>query len=226
MSLSSRAAPAAVAKAQPPTVITAAVAEAQPPAVVTAVVAKAQPPTVVTAVVPSALGEVLLAATERGLWEVVLPGLHPSELLQGALRAGIQHTAGTDEATSRAAAHLSAARSELTAYFAGELREFTVALDLRTKGFYRQAQLALAGIPYGGTETYGQLAARIGRPGSARAVGTSCATNPLPLVLPCHRVVAAGGGLGGYAGGLEQKKWLLALEQGTRMTARTPTTGA
>lgn len=170
--------------------------------------------TVLAGCLDTPLGEVMLGATEHGLWEVVLPGLRPTPVLVEAARAqaGLPPAA---PASARAAAHLETAVEQLDAFFAGKLRRFTVPLDLRTAGFYRQAQLALAQIPYGGTETYGQLAARLGRPGAARAVGTACATNPLPLVLPCHRVVAAGGVMGGYAGGLGQKEWLLRLERGT-----------
>ena len=104
------------------------------------------------------------------------------------------------------------AERQLAAYFAGHLQVFS--LPLRTKGtpFQEKVWRALQQIPYGETRTYGELAASIGQPAAARAVGGANHRNPLPIVIPCHRVVAAHGGLGGYGGGLDKKRWLLALE--------------
>lgn len=104
------------------------------------------------------------------------------------------------------------AERQLTAYFAGHLQVFS--LPLRTEGtpFQEKVWRALQQIPYGETRTYGELAASIGQPAAARAVGGANHRNPLPIVIPCHRVVAAHGGLGGYGGGLDKKRWLLALE--------------
>ncbi|WKD57101.1 Methylated-DNA--protein-cysteine methyltransferase, constitutive [Corynebacterium capitovis DSM 44611] len=105
------------------------------------------------------------------------------------------------------------AARQLGEYFAGERRDFELPLDWRlSTGFRRTVQAALLDIPYGGTETYLQLATRIGRPGATRAVGTGCARNPLPVVVPCHRVTRSDGTLGGYAGGVDAKKYLLELE--------------
>ncbi|HIW15540.1 MAG TPA: methylated-DNA--[protein]-cysteine S-methyltransferase [Firmicutes bacterium] len=104
------------------------------------------------------------------------------------------------------------AERQLAAYFAGHLQVFS--LPLRTEGtpFQEKVWRALQQIPYGETRTYGELAASIGQPAAARAVGGANHRNPLPIVIPCHRVVAAHGGLGGYGGGLDKKRWLLALE--------------
>ncbi len=101
---------------------------------------------------------------------------------------------------------------ELQEYFAGTLRKFTIPLDLRATIFQRAVYRELQCVPYGKTCTYGELAAHIGNPKAMRAVGTANAMNPIPIIIPCHRVVAAGGKLGGYAGGRELKERLLALE--------------
>lgn len=103
---------------------------------------------------------------------------------------------------------------QLSAYFAGQRADFDLPLDARGTDFQRHVWAALQSVPYGGTATYGQLAERIGRPGSARAVGGANNRNPLPIVVPCHRVVGADGSLTGYAGGLRFKRFLLDLEAG------------
>ena len=115
---------------------------------------------------------------------------------------------------------LTEAARQLAAYFAGELREF--ALPLRPSGtpFQLAVWEALRHIPYGETVSYGELAARLGRPGAARAVGRATALNPQPVVVPCHRVIGADGTLAGYAGGLSVKRMLLALEAGTLRSRR------
>ncbi|MCZ7413649.1 methylated-DNA--[protein]-cysteine S-methyltransferase [Streptomyces sp. WMMC897] len=109
---------------------------------------------------------------------------------------------------------LRATAAELAAYFAGEVRGFGIPLDWRlTGGFNARVLHALAEtVPYGGVATYQDLAEAVGEPGAARAVGMAMGANPLPVVVPCHRVVASGGGLGGFGGGLEAKRSLLALE--------------
>jgi methylated-DNA-[protein]-cysteine S-methyltransferase len=107
---------------------------------------------------------------------------------------------------------LDEAARELDAYFAGELRAFKVALDLVGTEFQLAAWYVLAEIPYGATTTYGEQARRIGRPTAARAVGAANGRNPVPIVLPCHRVVGANGSLVGFGGGLELKSWLLRHE--------------
>ena len=100
---------------------------------------------------------------------------------------------------------------QLLAYLAGRRRSFSLPLAPGGSEFQRQVWSALQRIPYGETCTYGELARRLGREGAARAIGAANGANPLPLLIPCHRVVAAGG-LGGYSGGLELKRRLLALE--------------
>ncbi len=105
-------------------------------------------------------------------------------------------------------------REQLAAYFRGELRTFDVALAPRGTPFQSTVWAALREIPYGQTETYGELAARIGAPAASRAVGLANGRNPIGIIVPCHRVVGAKGRLVGYAGGLDRKQHLLQLERG------------
>lgn len=110
---------------------------------------------------------------------------------------------------------LEAARAELAEFFAGERRSFGVPARPRGTPFQEAVWAALLAIPYGETEGYGALAERVGRPGAARAVGLANGRNPVAIMVPCHRVVGASGSLTGYGGGLERKRWLLALEAAT-----------
>ena len=102
---------------------------------------------------------------------------------------------------------------QLDAWFAGRLREFSLPLVEPRSAFERRVREAMLRIPYGETASYGELAAAIGSPGAARAVGTVCARNPVPIVVPCHRVLGAGGRIGGYLGGTDMKRWLLDFER-------------
>jgi methylated-DNA-[protein]-cysteine S-methyltransferase len=121
---------------------------------------------------------------------------------RGPARAGV---------SARARAHLDAAVEALDAYFAGRPPRLPE-LDLRGTPFQLAVWGALRAIPFGEVRTYGELARLLGRDGGARAVGFANGRNPVPILVPCHRVVAAGGRLGGYAGGLAAKRWLLAHE--------------
>lgn len=111
------------------------------------------------------------------------------------------------------ARHLADARAQLEAYFAGTLREFSLPLQPRGTPFQRRVWSALERIPYAATTSYGEIAARIGSAGSARAVGAANGQNPIAIVVPCHRVIGANGTLVGYGGGLERKTWLLQHEE-------------
>ncbi|MCV7102936.1 methylated-DNA--[protein]-cysteine S-methyltransferase [Mycobacterium palustre] len=102
---------------------------------------------------------------------------------------------------------------QLRAYFAGELTDFDIELDFAGTGFQRRVWEALLTIPYGETRSYGEIARQIGAPGSARAVGLANGHNPIAIVVPCHRVIGAGGSLTGYGGGLDRKRALLDLEK-------------
>jgi methylated-DNA-[protein]-cysteine S-methyltransferase len=101
---------------------------------------------------------------------------------------------------------------QLDEYFEGARRDFDMDLDLDGTEFQEQVWRALGRIPFGETRTYGQVAAAIGRPAAARAVGAACNANPISIVVPCHRVVGAGGDLVGYGGGMWRKRWLLEHE--------------
>jgi methylated-DNA-[protein]-cysteine S-methyltransferase len=113
----------------------------------------------------------------------------------------------------KAPARLDNVARELEEYFAGQRRAFDLALDWRLSGGFRSIVLhQLPGIGYGETASYSTVAGLAGSPKAVRAVGTACATNPLPVIVPCHRVVKADGSLGGYLGGIEAKRTLLTLE--------------
>ena len=112
-----------------------------------------------------------------------------------------------------APARLDEARRELDLYFEGRLRDFDLPLDWQlSKDFRRRALRAVARIPYGETRSYTQVATSAGNERAVRAAGTACGSNPIPIVVPCHRVLRTGGGLGGYGGGLPMKQALLGLE--------------
>lgn len=102
---------------------------------------------------------------------------------------------------------------QLEAYFAGELTDFDIELDLRGTDFQQRVWKALLTIPYGETRSYGEIAGQIGAPGAARAVGLANGHNPIAIIVPCHRVIGASGKLTGYGGGLDRKQTLLGLEK-------------
>ena len=155
--------------------------------------------------IDSPLGELLLVKSDVGLRHI---GFEEDDF--AAVVAAQSAALGVECASERGA--FAEERIQLDAYFAGDLHSFTLSIDLPPTGFRQRVQLALADIGYGKTITYGELAARLANPGAARAVGSACATNPLPIALPCHRVLAAGGNLGGYSGQLWRKTWLLERE--------------
>jgi methylated-DNA-[protein]-cysteine S-methyltransferase len=160
-------------------------------------------------VVESPLGPLLVAATDRGLLRISFSGREPeAELEEIARLAGPR--------VLRAPRSVETAHRELDEYFAGRRRAFDLALDLRGLAPFSVTVLGeLAKVPYGNTATYGELAVRSGRPRAARAVGMVMNRNPVPVVLPCHRIVGASGSLVGYGGGLDRKIALLQLEGAT-----------
>jgi methylated-DNA-[protein]-cysteine S-methyltransferase len=111
------------------------------------------------------------------------------------------------------------AAAQLEAYFEGKLRRFDLPLDLGGTNFQRRVWAELLTIPYGETRTYAEVAASIGHPAATRAVGAANGQNPIAIIVPCHRVVRTGGGLGGYGGGLDAKRALLDLERGAARLA-------
>ena len=119
----------------------------------------------------------------------------------------------------RSDAALSEARAQLEQYFAGERDKFDLALDLRGTAFQKSVWDALLTIPYGETCSYGEIARQVGRPDRARAVGAANGSNPVAIIVPCHRVIGSDGSLTGYGGGLERKRWLLDHEAGVAQLA-------
>jgi methylated-DNA-[protein]-cysteine S-methyltransferase len=151
--------------------------------------------------VPSPIGELLLSGDEHGLAELRFP---PET---AAAAYGFQARAtGSPEGSD---SPLPAASAQLAAYFDGSLRDFQLPLALAGSPFFRRVWEAVRAIPFGETRTYGEIAAEIGRPGAARAVGLANGRNPVPIIVPCHRLIGADGSLTGYGGGLPRKRWLL-----------------
>ncbi len=157
----------------------------------------------------SPIGPLFLAAGDEGLVQLLF---HADEQRVTGALTRLTRLTGTEPAES--AERLAEPVRQLGAYFAGDLRDFTLALDWSlTTGFNRRVLRELAvGVPYGAVVGYQDLARRVGEPGAARAVGAAMGANPLPVVVPCHRVVESDGGIGGFGGGLEIKRTLLALE--------------
>ncbi|MGP7795436.1 methylated-DNA--[protein]-cysteine S-methyltransferase [Sphingomonas sp. CLY1604] len=157
--------------------------------------------TLVATTLDSPVGTLTLVASDAGLVAVLWPDDDPLRVRLGPLANG----AGSPI--------LQAAADQLGGYFAGERRSFDLPLDWRGTDFQKRVWAELLTIPYGETRSYGAIARAIGRPGASRAVGAANGRNPLSIVAPCHRVVGTSGHLTGFAGGLEAKALLLALER-------------
>ena len=156
--------------------------------------------------IDSPVGPLLLAATETGLVRVAFEREGFDTVLESlATRVSPR--------VLQAPRRLDTAAAELDEYFAGTRRAFDLPLDLTlSSGFRQVVQRYLPHIGYGHTQTYTEVAETVGSPRAVRAVGTACATNPLPVVVPCHRVLRTDGSMGGYLGGLDAKRTLLELE--------------
>ena len=156
----------------------------------------------------SPIGPLLVAATERGICEIAFDPDPEAEVERLSRLHGVR--------VLRSPRPVDEARRELDEYFEGRRHDFDLPVDLTVLPAFQQSVLAeLRRVPYGHVDTYGGLAARIGKPRAARAVGGALNRNPVPIVVPCHRIVGSTGNLVGYAGGLERKQLLLALEGGT-----------
>ena len=152
------------------------------------------------------VGNLLLAATEQGLLRVAYEREDHEAVLTGLAEQ-------VSPRILRAPARLDQAAFELDQYFARTRTAFDLPLDFSlAHGFRRDVQQYLPAIPYGQTRSYAQVADQVGNPQAVRAVGTACATNALPIIVPCHRVIRADGTTGGYVGGVEAKAYLLTLE--------------
>ncbi|KAA0931656.1 methylated-DNA--[protein]-cysteine S-methyltransferase [Streptomyces apricus] len=163
------------------------------------------------AVVDSGIGPLLLATTGQGLVSVVF---HATDEVRDRALERLGSRFGTEPVEAPRSPLLAEAIRQVTAYFAGERHDFELPLDWSLiSGFHREVLRELAsGVPYGAVVGYGDLARRVGQPGAAQAVGMAMGANPLPVVVPCHRVVERDGGIGGFGGGVETKRKLLALE--------------
>ncbi|KUN87344.1 cysteine methyltransferase [Streptomyces bungoensis] len=166
---------------------------------------------VVWTVVDTGIGPLMLAATREGLVNVVF---HATDPVRDRALERLAARLGTEPVEDPDAPLLAEAVRQVEAYLAGGRRTFDLPLDWSLiSGFNRQVLRELAsGVPYGTVVGYGDLAGRVGQPGGAQAVGAAMGANPLPVVVPCHRVVESDGGIGGFGGGLETKRRLLALE--------------
>lgn len=160
------------------------------------------PETTVHLRVPSPIGELVVSGNDGAVTGVLLPIPGP----RAARPTGPESPRGSVRGPVREAAR------QLDQYFAGKRQAFDVPLALAGTDFQKQVWLTLAEIPYGETISYAELARWVGRPLAFRAVGQANGANPIPIILPCHRVIAADGTIGGYGGGLPTKRQLLALE--------------
>jgi methylated-DNA-[protein]-cysteine S-methyltransferase len=152
-------------------------------------------------IIDSPVGKLKLVASDNGLVAILWEDEEPERVRLGELTKRETHPI------------LLRVERQLGRYFAGSKKSFSVPVDLRGTPFQISVWQALLTVPFGGKITYSDLAARLGNPRAARAVGTACGRNPISIVVPCHRVVGASGDLTGFAGGLEAKARLLDLEK-------------
>jgi methylated-DNA-[protein]-cysteine S-methyltransferase len=158
------------------------------------------------ATAPSPFGELLVATTRRGLVRLAYPNEPVDEVLA-------ELSGSVSPRVLEAPGRLDEVRRELEEYFEGGRRRFDVRVDLSlTRGFTTKVLRATARIPFGKVSTYREVAGQAGSPRGSRAAGNALGSNPIPIVVPCHRVLHTGGGLGGYTGGVERKRFLLSLE--------------
>ncbi len=186
-------------------------APAQDPPDLTAAAAAAGLLDVAYATLDSPVGKLLLAVTPRGLVRLAYleGGEDEAEVLE-------QLATKVSPRVLAAPTRLDDPRRELDQYFAGRRRQFDFPLDWQlTRGFARRVLEATNRIPYGGTATYKQVATQAGNERAFRAAGNALGSNPIPIIVPCHRILHSGGGLGGYTGGLDRKRVLLAVEGAT-----------
>ena len=164
--------------------------------------------------IETSIGRFRAVFSERGLVRLDFPGdamtPHPGPPPQPGVPGRSVDLVGWEGGRE------TALERELNDYLEGRLRRFTVPLDLRGTAFQREVWGRVLEIPYGGTRTYAEVAGAVGRPRAARAVGAANGANPMPILVPCHRLVGASGSLTGYGGGVALKRWLLALESGGR----------
>jgi O-6-methylguanine DNA methyltransferase len=159
---------------------------------------------IVYSVIDSPIGPIVVAATERGLCRV---------LFSTAPNGDKRRLIGGDQNVKLDRQAVAPYVKQIKGYFEGKRREFDLPLDVEGTSFQKRAWEAIGRIPYGETRSYGEVAREAGYPRAARAVGGAANANPVPLVIPCHRLIGADGSLVGYAPGLEIKRWLLDFEK-------------
>jgi methylated-DNA-[protein]-cysteine S-methyltransferase len=161
---------------------------------------------IVYATVDSPFGTLTAAATETGLVRLAFPEEPLDEVLDRLVRK-------LSPRILEAPARLDRVRRELDEYFSGSRRDFDVPLDrVLMSNFAKKVLAATSAIPYGSVSTYTEMATEAGSPRGSRAAGNALGSNPIPVIVPCHRVLRTGGNLGGYGGGLDRKRWLLEME--------------
>jgi len=160
-------------------------------------------------IIKSEVGDLALTADEKGL-----TGLYFSGVWEKLADLGKVDKSAKNPTTAAITAILDQAEHELQAYFAGQLRDFTVPINLQGTAFRKQVWQALLTVKYGKTASYKDIAVAVGNPKAVRAVGGANHNNPISIIVPCHRIIGANGSLTGYGGGLETKRWLLDFEKG------------
>ena len=157
--------------------------------------------TLSTKTISSPVGELTLAASDRGIVAILWENDSPDRVRLGETAEDAGHPV------------LAQAEAQLSEYFAGARTRFELPLDFRGTDFQKSVWAELLAIPFGETRSYGEIAAKLGRPAASRAVGAANGRNPISIVAPCHRVIGSTGKLTGFAGGLEAKAYLLGLEK-------------
>ena len=163
--------------------------------------------------VSTRLGKFTIRCSDRGIQEITFGTMHKSPNMRDGGSTNGRARADADGQRNRAAEWSRQAARELKEYAAGDRKRFTVPLDLHGTAFQRKVWKALRSIPYGQTKSYGEIARQVGNSRAARAVGMANHENPVAIVVPCHRVIAGDGSLGGYASGLRKKSTILHLEK-------------
>ncbi len=160
--------------------------------------------TLTTAFMPSPVGDLLIVASDAGLRAILWPAEREGRVTFAEATSAGDHPV------------IDATIAQLEQYLEGERREFDLPLDLVGTDFQKDVWAGLLKIPYGETQSYGELANELNKPGAARAVGAATGRNPISIVVPCHRLVGSSGKLTGFAGGIDTKQWLLAHESPER----------
>lgn len=151
-------------------------------------------------------GQMAVAASPQGVVRVLFPGQKP-------FRDYLEKRYSKKGLTDKPNEIVTRAVKELETYFDGKLKTFTVPIDLDAPPFYKKALMAVYKVPYGTTVSYKDIAVKVHNPQAVRAVGSANANNPIPIIIPCHRIISHNGDLGGYGGRLDFKVWLLELEK-------------